>query len=110
MVIEPLPVPESMIASAAKVSVPENEMLPLFVFRLPPRVTPPAPFCVNDPSMRVSDRAVAEAVPLLVIVKEPPPVVVILPPREKLVPTSTMPAAPLVLTAPVVLVVPLPAT
>ena len=108
-VISPAPVPVLSETLPPKVMGLANEIFAFAVVIDPARETLPVPFWVKAPAKLIAPAAVLVNVPLFVIVKGPPPVVVIAPPRTTAPEVMEIPKAPVVVRAPLNVVVPVPA-
>jgi hypothetical protein len=109
--MSPIPEPVSKEVIPKRVIGASKLMLSLTVVIVPLKATEPAPVSVNGPLREMAPAAVLVNAPPLdrVKVRGPPPVVVIEDPRTMLAVVIEIPSAPVVVTAPFKLVVPLPA-
>lgn len=108
-VILPVPVPVLRLRSPAKTTGLAKERLVPFVTTDPLIVTFPAPVCAKAPLDVIAPAAVLVKSPLLAIVTPPELLVVMAAPRVTALVVIEMPAAPVVVRAPLNWVVPVPA-
>ena len=109
-VIPPGPIPVFIEVSAPSVIGPAKEIAAVVVLIDPLKLTDPLPDWVRAPPTLIAPAAVLVKLPPLAIVrlKGPPPVVVIAPPRTIEFVETEMPEIPVVLSAPLKVVVPVP--